>query len=120
MKKIYFIHSFAVVALLLVSTPARGYHRDFARVLDKYVYGAGSSYCYDQLDRSTYNSGFSSTDFTSNSGIDIIGGKLVLNTDQRALEDTNRITINTKQDLTVHYVYESADQSQTLAWFVWD
>ncbi len=78
------------------------------------------SHCYSHLDRNTYTSGFSDSDFSSSLSVDVDSGNLVLNTDQRALGDTNRILIRTKQDLKVKYVYESADQSQSLGWFLWN
>lgn len=79
-----------------------------------------SAACFDHLDRETYSSGFSSADFETSSDVSIVGGKLVLSTDERNLGDANRITINTRQKLTAHYVYESAGASHTFGWFLWN
>jgi type IV pilus assembly protein PilY1 len=109
-----------LAASALFTVKAQGHSRQFVSLLTKYVYGANNSYCYEHMDRTTYDSGFSSTDFSSSLSVDIVNNALVLNTDQRVLGDTNKITIRTRQNLTVKYVYESADQSQSLGWFLWD
>ncbi|MBU1219893.1 hypothetical protein KKF34_18740 [Myxococcota bacterium] len=115
-KNLSVIFSTLVILSLPVSASAGS---RFYAALDQFVFGT-SAYCYSQLDRTTYNTGFSSSDFNSTMSVDVVSGKIVLNTDQRALGDTNRIMIRTRQNLTVKYVYESADQSQTLGWFLWD
>ena len=114
------ISLFILLSSVVISAPVSAHSRELSILLDKFVYGNNSSYCYDLLNKTTYNSGFSSGDFNSVLSVDFVNGKIVLNTDQRALGDTNRIRIHTRQELTVKYVYESADQSQTLGWFLWD
>ena len=79
-----------------------------------------TSVCFDNLDRTTYDSGFSASDFQSSSDVNIVGGALQLDTDERALGDANNITVRTRQKLTAHYVYESAGASHTFGYFVWN
>ncbi|MDY0004661.1 MAG: DUF4114 domain-containing protein, partial [Polyangia bacterium] len=79
-----------------------------------------TSVCYNHLSRTTYDNGFSLSDFSSSSGVSIVNGALELDTDERQLGDANRISVNTRQKLTAHYVYESAGASHTFGWFIWD
>ncbi len=81
---------------------------------------ATPSICYNNLDRTTYDSGFSSTDFDSSTDVNIVSGALQLETDERELSDANNITVRTRQKLTAHYVYESAGASHTFGYFVWN
>ncbi len=82
--------------------------------------GGSAGVCYSHLDRTTYDSGFVWSDFASSTDINIVGGDLQLDTDERELGDTNHITVRTRQKLTAHYVYESAGASQSFGFFVWD
>lgn len=79
-----------------------------------------ASVCIDNLDRTTYDSGFSASDFQSSADINIVNGALQLDTDERELGDANNITVRTRQKLTAHYVYESAGASHSFGYFVWD
>ncbi len=81
---------------------------------------ARNPYCYNYLDRTTYDSGFSASDFSSRTDVDIVNGRLRLHTDDRKLGDTNHIVVRTTQDLKIYYLYESAGGSHTLGWFLWD
>ena len=94
----------AAAALLLTASVAR----------------ADNAYCYNQLDRDTYAGGFSDSDFDSRADVEVDGGKLVLVTDDKKLGDTNNISIRTRQELKVFYLYESAGGSHTLGWFLFD
>jgi type IV pilus assembly protein PilY1 len=78
------------------------------------------SICYNNLDRTTYDSGFNAADFDSSTDVNIVGGDLQLDTDERELGDANNITVRTRQNLTAHYVYESAGASHTFGYFVWN
>ncbi|MBN2723178.1 MAG: hypothetical protein JXR95_03810 [Deltaproteobacteria bacterium] len=112
--------AFIFVISVLTANGATAAEKDFFSVINRFLPVATSTYCYNELDRTTYDTGFADSDFTSTMSVDIVNGKIVLNTDQRALGNTDRILIRTRQNLTVKYVYESADQSQTLGWFLWD
>ncbi len=81
---------------------------------------AQTSACYDYLNKDPYTTSFSAADFDSSSSVDIVNGDLVLSVDRRALEDPNRISINTRQRLSANYVYESAGANHTFGWFIWD
>ncbi len=81
---------------------------------------AANPYCFNYLDRTTYDSGFSDGDFDARTDVNIDKGKLVLETDDKKLGDTNRIMVRTRQDMKIYYLYESAGGSHTLGWFLWD
>ncbi len=81
---------------------------------------ATNPYCYNHLDRTTYDSGFSDSDFDARTDMDINSGDLVLHTDNKKLGDTNRIMVRTRQEMKIYYLYESAGGSHTLGWFLWD
>ena len=81
---------------------------------------ADNPYCYNHLDKETYTSGFSESDFSSNTDVKIENGQLTLETDDKELVGTNYIKTRTQQDLKVYYLYESAGASHTLGWFVFD
>ncbi|MFH2006387.1 MAG: hypothetical protein ABI333_07370 [bacterium] len=81
---------------------------------------AQNSACFNYLDRQTYSNGFTAGDFSSSTDVNIVNGRLQLNTDERELGDTNRITVRTRQKLTAHYVFESAGASHTFGYFIFD
>ena len=81
---------------------------------------ATNPYCFNNLDRTTYDSGFSDSDFQSKTDMEVQSGHLKLVTDDKKLGDVNHITIRTRQDLRIYYLYESAGGSHTLGWFLWD
>jgi hypothetical protein len=81
---------------------------------------AANPYCYTELDRTTYDNGFSASDFSESTDVSVSNGELKLVTDDKKLGDTNRISIRTRQELKIYYLYESAGGSHTLGWFLWD
>lgn len=89
------------------------------RAVVRQSFFAASSYCTSQLDRTTYNTGFSASDFTSSLSTKVDSGKLKLVTDNKALADVNRIVNRTRQTLKVLYVKGLAE-SNSLGWFLWD
>ena len=81
---------------------------------------AASPYCINQIDRTTYDSGFQSTDFQSRTDVDIDGSALKLKTDDRELSDDNRVVIRSRQALKVFFLSETRDRSHTFGWFLWN
>ncbi len=109
------------VVLAIISIPAVSRAHDFDDLLARFLFGTTpSGYCYNYMSRTTYDSGFSSSDFDNMTSMSVTGGKLVFHNDRRALDDPNHITLPTDQHLRIKYVYEGADMAQMLGYFVFD
>ena len=89
------------------------------RALVRQTLFAASTYCTSLLDRTTYNTGFASGDFSSSLSVKVDSGKLKLVTDHTALADVNRIVNRTRQTLKVLYV-KGLPEDAPLGWFLWD
>jgi type IV pilus assembly protein PilY1 len=84
--------------------------------------GGGGSSCVGDLDRQTNPSGFTSSDFTATTAVQISSSgaqPVQLDTDQVPL-DPQKIVLPFDQDLTVKYVYRNAGASHMLGWFYFD
>lgn len=92
--------------------------RLFRAAMRRALLGA-SSYCTNLLDRTTYNTGFSASDFSSSMSVKVESGKVKLVTDNKALGDVNRIINRTRQTLKVLYV-KGLPEDSSLGWFLWD
>ena len=84
--------------------------------------GSGGTSCVGDLDRETNPGGFTSSDFTSTTAVQIssAGAQPVqLDTNLVPL-DPQKIVLPFDQDVTVKYVYRNAGASHMLGWFYFD